>query len=288
MAVYERTYKRYTGEVTATATRLLIIPRYAFKDVFKSKLFTGFFALCFVFPLFGTGWIYLANNLDFLAAFPGAEDGMKEFLKIDGDFFQVFMNIQAWLAFVIALIVGPGLISKDLANNGLPLYLCRPFSRTEYVLGKLTVLGILLSAVTWGCGLWLFLIQTNFEGLGWAWTNLHLAAGVLVGSGAWILTISLLALAVSAWVRWRPVAAFMMLMLVLVGMFFGGFASALFRTEWPFVFNLGFALNSIWVGLFDLPPTDPPLLGSWAVLAALAVGSLFLLHRKIRAYEVVS
>ena len=50
-------------------------------------------------------------------------------------------------------------MSPDLRNNGLPLYLSRPFSRTEYVLGKMSVLLILLSAITWVPGLLLFLFQ---------------------------------------------------------------------------------------------------------------------------------
>ena len=38
----------------------------------------------------------------------------------------------------------------------MPLYLARPFSRTEYVLGKASTLVILLSLLTWIPGLFLF------------------------------------------------------------------------------------------------------------------------------------
>jgi hypothetical protein len=39
------------------------------------------------------------------------------------------------LALFLAAFIGPGLISPDLHNNALSLYLARPFSRAEYVLG---------------------------------------------------------------------------------------------------------------------------------------------------------
>ena len=57
------------------------------------------------------------------------------------------------LALFLAAFVGPGQVSPDLANNALSLYLARPFSRAEYVLGKMSVLVILLSLMTWvpGC-----------------------------------------------------------------------------------------------------------------------------------------
>lgn len=288
MAVYERTYKRYTGPLTPQRSRFLVLPRYAMKDVFRSRIFTAFYACCFIYPLFACGWIYLANNMDFLAIFPGAEEFLEENLRIDGGFFQIFMNVQAWLAFVVALFVGPGLVSRDLANNGLPLYLSRPFSRAEYVLGKMTVLAIMLSAITWMAGAFLYILQSNFEGWGWAIENSRLAIGVFVGSWLWILSVSLLALALSAWVKWRPVAAFMMLATVLAGIFFGGIASELFKVDWPHMFNLPVALNSLWVWLFDLRPSDLSPAAAGVSLLGLALVSLFLLHRKIRAYEVVS
>lgn len=288
MAVYERTYKRYTGPLTPQRNRFLVLPRYAMKDVFRSRIFTAFYVLCFVPPLFFCGWIYLVNNSDFLAIFPDAKRFFDENFQIGGGFFQIFMNAQAWLAFVVALFVGPGLVSRDLANNGLPLYLSRPFSRTEYVLGKMTVLAILLSAITWMAGSFLFLLQSNFEGWGWAMEHIRLAIGVFVGSWLWILSVSLLALALSAWVKWRPVAAFMMLATVLAGISFSGLAYALFRKEWLFLFNLPMALNSLWVWFFDLRSTDlSPAVASISLIG-LALASLFLLHRKIRAYEVVS
>ena len=63
---------------------------------------------------------------------------LTQLIPIDGSFFQVFVNIQGGFAFFVALLVGPPLVSSDLRNNALPLYLCRPFSRTEYVMGKMS------------------------------------------------------------------------------------------------------------------------------------------------------
>ena len=77
------------------------------------------------------------------------------------------MSLQNGFAFFVTLLVGPPLVSRDLRNNALPLYLCRPFSRTEYVLGKMSVLLILLSAMTWVPQLLLFPFQSYLEGAQW-------------------------------------------------------------------------------------------------------------------------
>jgi ABC-type transport system involved in multi-copper enzyme maturation permease subunit len=62
------------------------------------------------------------------------------------------LQTQIGFAFLLTAFVGPGLISPDLGNNALVLYFCRPFSRTEYVAGKLLVLVKLLSYITLGSG----------------------------------------------------------------------------------------------------------------------------------------
>ena len=94
----------------------------------------------------------------------------------------------------MVLIVGPPLVCTDLSHNGLPLYLARPIRRWEYVLGKASVLVILLSAVSWIPLLLMFFLQAYLAGNGWLWDNLRIGAGIFVGSWIWILVLSLLAL----------------------------------------------------------------------------------------------
>src|SRR5881409_849504 len=172
MAVYERAYRGYGGELTPTWSRFLIIPRYAYREVFGSKLFSIFFAGCFLAPLVFAIIIYLHHNLTALAMMRMPESAL---FPIAAEFFERFAAIQSFLAFLLALFVGPALVAPDLANNGLALYLCRPFSRAEYVLGKMSVLVVLLSLITWIPGMLLFLFQSSLEGAGWMTDNVRIA-----------------------------------------------------------------------------------------------------------------
>src|SRR6185503_6516107 len=203
MAVYEQTYKPYTGALTPEWSRFLIIPRHAFRGVFKSKLFTAFYVLCFIPLLVEAVLIYLHHNVTALAIM---QINARELLPIDGSFFQAFVNIQGGFAFFVALLVGPPLVSRDLRNNALPLYLCRPFSRTEYVMGKMSVLLISLSMITWIPQLLLFLFQAYLEGFAWLRSNLWLASAIILSGLVWILLLALLSQTISALVKWRIVA----------------------------------------------------------------------------------
>ena len=84
---------------------------------------------------------------------------IRDLVEINARFFLNFLGWQSMMAFFLAAFVGPGQVSPDLANNALPLYLARPFSRAEYVLGKMSVLLILMSVMTWIPGLLLFVLQ---------------------------------------------------------------------------------------------------------------------------------
>lgn len=304
MAVYEQTYRRYTGRLTPEWSRFLIIPRHAYRSVFASKLFTAFFAVCFIPLLVEAILIYLHHNVGAVAAF---KINVRELLPIDAWFFQSFVNLQGWFAFFVTLLVGPPLVSRDLRNNALPLYLCRPFSRSEYVLGKMSVLLILLSAITWVPQLLLLFFQAYLEGFAWLKDNLWIASAIFIGSVVWILLLALVSQAVSAFVKWRVVASAALLGIAFIPSVFGEVINNIFLTRWGSIISLFALMKSVSGGLFgtfvrttgtvrftdindnvvEILLNEPPLWCSWAALFVISVICLALLARKVKAYEVV-
>jgi len=291
MAVYEHIYKPYAGVLTPEWSRFLIIPRHAYRDVFRYKLFAGFFALCFVCPLIMAILIYLHHNLTAMAIF---RIDLRDLAPINGFFFKIFIGIQTGLAFLLTVLIGPPLISRDLANNALPLYLCRPFSRAEYVIGKMSVLVILISAITWVPGELLFLFQSYLEGAGWFARNIWIGSGIFIYSWAWIILLSLLSVTISAWVKWRLAASAGLFGLFIIGNALGFMVNGVLQTRWGTLFNLSFIMKTIEDSLFrepnsaDLPSWMVlPTPAAWIALGLFCAFCLFLLTRKVRAYEVV-
>jgi ABC-2 type transport system permease protein len=292
MAVYERNYGRYQGALTPSWSRFLILPRYAWKDVFDSRLFVGFLVFSCLLPFAGLLIIYLHHNLAALKLFNLPLDQLKEAIPIDAAFFRRGIEFQSWLCFLLALSVGPALVAPDLRNNGLPLYLSRPFTRTEYVLGKLTVLVGLMSVITWVPGLLLFFFQGYLEGAGWIAGNLRIAFALFAGSWAWILSVSLVVLAISAWVKWKPVARVSLLIVFFVLTGFAEALNATLDTWWGYLLSLTVAMSKIWTSLFGLETDNSrlaqqPAWTAWLTLATGCALALWLLSRRIRAYEVV-
>jgi ABC-2 type transport system permease protein len=290
MAVYEHTYKPYEGKLTPAWSRFLVLPRYAYQDLFKYKLFTALFVLCYVCPLVYTGLIYLRHNVGALAAFGTNAIEIASALPISGGFFYIFICIQTFLAFIFTVIIGPVLISRDLANNALPLYLSRPFTRFEYIIGKMSALLILLSLITWVPGLLLFLFNSYLEGGAWMSENLWIAVAIIMISFSCLTLLSLLATAFSAWIKWRTAASAALFAVILIPMPIGAIIDQIFNTNEGYMLSLMMAFVGLAKYLFRLDWMDPFLSAgeSWFVFAAYAALCLLMLSRRVRAYEVVS
>ncbi|UCF67458.1 MAG: ABC transporter permease subunit [Acidobacteriota bacterium] len=290
MAVYEQGYRGYDGPLMPDCSRFLVIPRYAYKSVFASRVFVGFLVLCYLWPLGLGAFIYGLHNLARISPVPITFDPTEQ-IVIDGDFFLwTVMFPQGIIAgFLLALHIGPALISSDLTNNALPLYLARPINRAEYVIGKISVLAILLSLITWIPALLLFTEQAYYAGWDWLVQNMRLAGALFVGLWIWIFVLSLLSLAISALVRWKVLARAALFGVFIIPGAFGETINVLFGTVWGSLLDIGGLIARVWEGLLglDFDTTPIPLWAAWASLLTLCGVCLLILRRKLQPYEVV-
>lgn len=286
MAVLERGYRAYEGPLTPTRTRFLVVTRDAMSDVARGRFFWTAALAAYIPILVAAILIYLHHNAAAILTF---RIDVKQLLPIDGAFFLRFMQIQSLLfGFLAALLAGPGLVSSDLVGNGLPLYLARPFTRSEYVLGKGTVLFFLLSCVTWIPLLLLFGFQAQLGGAHWLAENYRIGPAILAGTLAWIVVLTLVTLAISAYTRRKAVAQAALFGGFALSSALGGVINASLDTTMGSLLSIGEVIESTWAALFGLPARSdvPPLFG-WFALAAFAAVASWMLSRKLRAYEVV-
>lgn len=285
MAIYKHTYAPYTGPLTPRWPRFFILTRYSYARLLGSKFLILFLALCLCYPMACLAFIYLVNNAAFLLLINFRAGTLT---AIDGRFFYYYCVVQGTIAYLVTALVGPSLVSPDLVNGGLPLYLCRPFSRGEYVAGKISVLVFLLSLVTWIPGLCLFAVQASLAGWAWLTGNLWLAGAIVTGSLIWIAVLSLIGLALSAWIKWRIAAGALVLAVFFAGAGGAAAVNSVLRTTNGSLLDLSQVVHTIWSDLFRYDSgTDMPLTHAWGVLALVCVLCGGLLARRLRAFEVV-
>lgn len=286
MAVYKRGYQRYRGETTGRWERLWVLPRFAWKRLLEQRLVVIVMVVAMFWPLACGLFIYLSNHSEL---WQGLAPKFKEILEINGTFFVVFMNVQSVFAVILAAFAGPSLIAPDLANGALPLYFSRPFSRADYVTARLLVLVGLLSPVTWVPGVLLFTIQSGMAGWDWFAANWTVGLAVFAGFAIWILLAGLVALACSAYVKWRIVAGALVLAFFFVLAGAGQLINLVLRVNWGSSLNPAQAMNQVWRAMLGAEPLNGPGASESALmLAALCVLLLLVLERKLRPVEVIS
>ncbi|MGC1620368.1 MAG: hypothetical protein WA765_17895 [Candidatus Acidiferrum sp.] len=292
MAVYKRRYSSYTGSLTPEWSRFFVLTRYAFADLFKSRFFVLLLILSLIPTLFFASYIFIANNKTVQLMF---QMRFSDALTVETSYFVIIMMVQTQAAFLLNCWVGPVLVAGDLANGALPLFLSRPFNRSDYVFGKLAVLGLLLSAVTWAPCLLLFSLQSGLAKNGWIWSHLWMVVPIILCSAIWILMLSLISLAVSAWVKLRIVATGVIFITFFIPAGLGAMFDAIMGTYWGGLLNFSelfrrILMNSFreesFMGAFTRGHQIPiPM--AWTALVLVCVFALFVLNARLRAREVV-
>lgn len=290
MAVYKRTYKAYSGPLTPVWSRFAVLTRYGFSTLFGSRPFTAYSVLCLVPFLCGLAFIYVVHS-DAVQVLLNINFGRQPL--VDNQFFFRFMGIEAWMAFLLTAWVGPGMISKDFANHGVQLYLSRPLSRAEYLIGKISVLAALLSCTTWIPALVLFGVNAEMAGHNWGSENLWVAGAIVVAGILWIALMSILSMALAVWVRWRIAATALMIAVFFLLPGFGEAMNVILRTQWGKLLSLGYVISTIWGHMFltehQLRSTGfnlLPLWSVWTTLLAVCAFSLWILNMRLKAKEV--
>jgi hypothetical protein len=128
-----------------------------------------------------------------------------------------------------------------------------------------------------------------------------------LGSLVWILLLALLTQTISAWVRWNVASRAALVGLFLIPGIFTTIVNEVFQTHYANLFNLQSLIANVWAGLFgrfarqaseirgvrngrvvsQIFMTEPPLWASWMMLFLICAFCLWLLSRKVKAYEVV-
>ena len=132
--------------------------------------------------------------------------------------FSLFRYPQAFGMILLVGLVAPRLISFDMRSRGYLLYLSRPLTSAEYVLGKAGVLFILVFLVATVPALVIYLLGLFLSTNSWAiWDTWDIPVRILFASIILILPTSAIALALSSLTQESRYAGFAWFSIWLLG-----------------------------------------------------------------------
>lgn len=212
-------------------------------------------------------------------------------LRIDARFFEDFLSQQMqFFGLFVAVFAGAGLISNDLRANALQIYLSKPITRRDYLIGKLGILVFFLALPTLVPGLLLFLVAVLFKSNLEFLQEFYWVPGSIVAYSLVIMfSFALIMLAFSSLSRSSRFAGVNFIAIFFFSKILYGILSSILRSSRVAWISLGNNLTQVGDLLFG---HDPRYLSpGWASILALALlgcGSVWIIHRRIRAVEVVS
>jgi ABC-2 type transport system permease protein len=280
MPVYEQGYRRYEARQPLRPLRFWPITREALRGLLAKKAFLLLLASAWLPALGFLVYLYVVTQ------FP--EVGRQ--LPSDGRVFGRYLEAQQFFVLLSTVFAGAGLIAGDLRSGGILVYLSRPLTRRDYVLGKLGVLLCVQLFVTLVPGLLLYgaalaLAPGHFARWELAW----IGPGIVAQSLLTAFSFSLAALAVSSLVKSARAAGLLFFGGLMALGIVAGMLGAMSRRAEASLLSLPALLRTVGNALFGLSERGPRLPWSVALLALLLVGAgcLLILRARVRAVEVV-
>jgi len=277
MPIHDQGYRRYGGGRRAFGTAWWVIARQQMRTMLSQKRFV--ILLLFAWTPFVGRVVQIYFTLNF-QQFPA--------LQTMAELFRGFLDFQALLVFLL-IVLAAGAIADDRRANALQVYLSKPITRVEYIVGKLFAPLAFALGITLLPALLLLTVYVAFSGsLTFVVQNLYLLPAIVLYS----LTLALLGtftmLALSSLTKSRRFTA-----LTFTGAFF--FTAAMYQALRRITGSQLWALLSprdlldvIGDAAFRVPGSHA--VPVWAALLAVAViigVSILVLERRVRGVEVV-
>ncbi len=280
MPIHDLGYRHWAGEWTSHPYRWWVITRQGIQSLVRKKRFSVLLFLSLIPFVVRSVLIYISTMVPQNAPF----------LKIGPQFFQDFLSQQMWFfTFVIAIYAGAGLIANDLKVNALQIYLSKPITRRDYILGKLGVLVFFLSLPTLVPGLLLFLLAVLFKAdAAFVRANYWVAGSIAAYALLIIFTYALVVLALSSLSRSSRVAGVNFAAVLFFSQIVYIILRQMLRTErvgWVSLSNNVTRVGDLLFGASSRLPSSPMV--SLLVLLLVLIGCAWVVYRRVQAVEVV-
>lgn len=289
MSIKERGYTHWNGELVPGRFPWKPITRYGIRLTFKKKFFKFTFFMALVPTIVFLAGIYISERLDDFQSMIQEETSFL--LNMSPAYFKSYFSNDylLFMTVIVMIFAGSGLISDDLRNNSLQLYLSRPLKRKDFFIGKISVLLFFLGILTIVPGLVLFIMKMIFAGnfkffSQYPWLPLSIL-GFSIFFSVFFALFTLCLSALSTNRRYVAILIFAIYPFsnILFGIFFGIFHSPYFA-----LLSIQNNIHQMAAFFFRVQPEfDIPWYYSAAILTAICALAVLILRRRVRGVEII-
>lgn len=294
-AIYTLGYERYQGPRRDRATRFWIIARNVARQAWKSTWGVKL-------PLVATSMVVLGASVamwflrhELFDMVRQAAAGSPMPVEIPGVEAALYVSVSvfAFLAFVLTTVVGCRAIADDLRMGAFQFYFSRPLRVSDYVLGKLAGVLLIVGIPMFAGPVILALVRLLFaSGAADAWAHADVVPRAVAVGLVGTVSYAIVGLALGALVRRRiwAQAGFAIYYLVLANLLEVAAREA--GEPWLALASIDANLTSLGVALLDAPlPPDallPPAWASATFTAALVGLGFWAITWRVRSAETAA
>ncbi len=279
MPIYDQSYRPYRGLLSSHALRWWTITRSGIQQLLAKRIFLVMLTLTFFPPVVFGFQIWFSHQ------FPD-----QQFVKIDNTLFRNLMEIQLFWFLILGIYPGTGLIANDLRWNAIQLYLSKPLTKIDYVVGKLAILVTFLLGVTLVPCLLLFALELGLSSdfaflAAYWWIPFAVIGYSLIASVSWAMIV----LALSSLSKSSRFVGVMLFAMIVLSTVFGAFYATITRQTGVITVSVVEELKMLTYVFFG-GTSDSGEHGLLAVvmLTGFVAVSALILRFKVRAVEVVT
>jgi ABC-2 type transport system permease protein len=280
MPIHDQSYRHWEGELKSHSFRWWVIAYEGLKVILRRKLFIILILTPAIiqFFVFG-GLIYGFNTF-------GA---MANINQMTPDFFFRFCFQQTFFILLICVFGGSGIIANDLKSNALQLYFSKPLTRSDYIIGKVATILVMLECITAVPCILLFIEYTVLsQDLTFLRENYWLIGSIIAYSLVLNLPITFLTLALSSVTKSYRYSAIILVGIVLGTSVISGLFKIIFRgADWTNFLMYWYNINVIGKGLFGMEDEFSEWRWSLAIMLVLAIACFGIMSRKVKGVEIV-
>ena len=283
MLIHDRSYHHWDGDLKSGRVSCWIIIVRAELKILAQRKFVRFIVAIpplIYFVVHGV-LVYLVNY------FPES----TALLKIDPKFFKQFLLrdpvFPGFFVVLISVFAGTNLISKDLKYNALSIYLSKPISWIDYIIGKTSVIVILLLMITGiPCVLLFFEHSLLSNDLKFLVQNYWILGSILVYSLVVVFPLSLLIVTFSSLTTDARYAAVWFIAVLVGTPILQEIIEQVTRSRETEIISIWGNFDALGMQLFGLAPESQIWVWSAAVLVIMMVLCLCVLRRQLRLAHI--
>lgn len=278
MPIHDQSYRHWEGKLRSHTFRWWIITREGLRIILRRKLFILIMALAGIQIFIYGGIIYGVNTYGL----------MFKLNVINPKFFFDFIMRQNFFIALVCIFAGSGLIANDLKNNALQLYLSKPLTRIDYIIGKVMIILILLAFITLVPGILLFIENAILsQDLTFLSEEYWIIGAIIAFSLILIIPTGLLILALSSVTKNSRYTAISFIAILMGTPIFGGVMIEILKLRWGILISYWSNLEILGRKLFKLQGNLN--YWYWSTLIVLGVIGLCIwtIQRKVKGVEII-